>query len=81
VLAELPDKVVNALSDPIELQDICRVSSDGLPDFDFTIDGEAAWAVSSKISFIVKSRWTTIIQVLLFTFICLLYVRYDFLSY
>jgi hypothetical protein len=31
VLAELPDKVVNALSDPIELQDICRVSSDGLP--------------------------------------------------
>lgn len=45
VLAELPDKVVNALSDPVELQDICRVSSDGLPDFDFTIDGEAAWAV------------------------------------
>ncbi|XP_063426155.1 uncharacterized protein LOC134709960 [Mytilus trossulus] len=41
----LPDKVVNALTDLIELQDFCRVSSDGLPGFDFTIDGEVAWPV------------------------------------
>ncbi|XP_052058830.1 uncharacterized protein LOC127699127 isoform X2 [Mytilus californianus] len=55
--AILPDKVVNALTDLIELQDFCRISSDGLPDFDFTIEGEVAWPVIELD--IVKNDTTT----------------------
>ena len=45
VWIQLPDNVVNALSEPLELHDICRVSLDGLPALDFTINGEVAWNV------------------------------------